>query len=128
MTDDERAIRELVDAWFQATVAGDTAAVLDLMTEDVVFMVPGREPFGREAFAAASRTMEDARIEGANEIQELEVLGTHAWMRSQIRMTVTPPGGAAAVRRSGFALTVLRKGVDGRWRLARDANLVTVDE
>jgi ketosteroid isomerase-like protein len=30
-----------------------------------------------------------------------------------------------AMRRSGYALTLLRKLPDGHWRLARDANLVT---
>jgi uncharacterized protein (TIGR02246 family) len=41
MTDDERAIRELLATWFDATKKGDTATVLSLMTDDVVFMVPG---------------------------------------------------------------------------------------
>jgi uncharacterized protein (TIGR02246 family) len=45
MTDDERAIRELVSTWFIATRNGDLATVLDLMADDVVFMVPGGEPF-----------------------------------------------------------------------------------
>ncbi len=49
MTDDERAIRELLATWFDATKKGDTATVLSLMTDDVVFMVPGREPFGKES-------------------------------------------------------------------------------
>jgi len=30
------------------------------------------------------------------------------------------------VRRHGYTLTLYRKGADGRWRLARDANLLTV--
>jgi len=30
--------------------------------------------------------------------------------------------------RSGYALTILQKASDGGWRLACDANLVTVDE
>jgi hypothetical protein len=30
------------------------------------------------------------------------------------------------VRRSGYTLTLFRKGDDGHWRLARDANLLTV--
>ncbi|MDQ2931771.1 MAG: SgcJ/EcaC family oxidoreductase, partial [Gemmatimonadota bacterium] len=47
MTDDERAIRSVVDAWFAATRSGDVDAVLELMTDDVVFMVPGQEPLGK---------------------------------------------------------------------------------
>ena len=54
---DEQAIRELIDTWMRASRAGDTATVLSLMTDDVVFMTPGREPFGKEAFAAASAAM-----------------------------------------------------------------------
>ncbi len=56
MSDDERAIRDLIAAWMSATQAGDAETVLGLMTDDVVFMVPGREPFGKEAFAAASQS------------------------------------------------------------------------
>ena len=52
MTEDERAIRALVSTWMAASRAGDTETVLSLMADDVVFMVPGAEPFGKEAFAA----------------------------------------------------------------------------
>lgn len=53
MSEDERAIRELVESWMAATKAGDAATVLGLMSDDVVFMVPGAEPFGKQAFATA---------------------------------------------------------------------------
>jgi uncharacterized protein (TIGR02246 family) len=74
-SDDEAAIRKLVDTWFAASKAGDIATVLSLMTDDVVFMVPGREPFGKAAFAAASAAMKNMRMEGDADIRELEVLG-----------------------------------------------------
>ena len=45
---DERAIRELVATWMTASQAGDIDTVLGLMTDDVVFMVPGHEPFGKD--------------------------------------------------------------------------------
>ncbi|TIX98975.1 MAG: SgcJ/EcaC family oxidoreductase, partial [Mesorhizobium sp.] len=55
MTDDERAIRKLVETWMDASKRGDTATVLSLMTDDAIFMVPGREPFDKEIFAAAAQ-------------------------------------------------------------------------
>lgn len=122
-SDDERAIRELVAAWMAASKAGDSDTVLSLMTDDVVFMVPGREPFGKEAFAAASKSMQGVGIEGSNDIVELQVLGDWAYLRSRIKMTITPPSGTPTTR-AGYALTILRKQGDGRWLLARDANLV----
>jgi uncharacterized protein (TIGR02246 family) len=120
--DDEAAIRKLVDTWMAASKAGDTATVLDLMTDDVIFMVSGREPFGKEAFAAASNAMKKVRIAGSAEIGELKVLGDWAYMRNYLEMTITPENGAP-VKRSGWTLTVLRR-EEGRWRLARDANLL----
>ena len=124
MSDDERAIRDLVARWMAASQAGDTAAVLGLMTDDVVFMVPGREPFGKEVFSAASEGMQGVRIEGKSDIRELQVLGDWAYARSQLEVAMTPPGGNT-VRRSGYTLTIFRKQADGRWLLARDANLLT---
>ena len=124
MSDDERAIRELIAKWMQASQAGDTDKVLGLMTDDVVFMVPGREPFGKEAFAAAAKDMQGARIEGTSDIRELKVLGDWAYLRSYLEVKMMPPGGNA-VERSGYTLTILQKQPDGRWLLARDANLLT---
>ena len=124
MSPDEHAIRELVDTWMKASQAGDTATVLSLMADDVVFMVPGHEPFGKEAFAKASEGMKDLKMEGANEIREIKVLGDWAYIRNHIAITMTPPGDPP-VKRAGWTLTLLRKEPDGRWVLARDANLLT---
>ena len=124
MTDDERAIRQVVDMWMAASKTGDLQTVLSLMTDDVIFMVPGQEPFGKEAFAAAAKGTGSMQIEGSSEILELRVFGDWAFIRNRIEISVTPPSGNP-VRRSGYTLTLLRKEADGRWRLARDANLLT---
>ncbi|MDQ0391597.1 SgcJ/EcaC family oxidoreductase [Labrys monachus] len=123
MTEDERAIRDMVDQWMSASKAGDHETVLGLMTDDAIFMVPGREPFGKDAFEAAVQGSKDIRVEGGSEIQEIQVLGDWAWLRNHVEVSITPPGGEA-IRRSGYTLTILRKGADGRWRLMRDANLM----
>src|SRR5437763_17203997 len=105
---DEAAIRDLVHTWMAASKEGDIATVLDLMTDDVIFMVPGREPFGKEAFAAASEAMKNVRMEGKSDIHELEVRGDWAYIRNYLKMTITPENGAP-VKRSGWTLTILRK-------------------
>src|SRR5262245_845731 len=87
MTDDERAIRGLISTWMNASQAGDTAKVLSLMTDDAVFMVAGREPFGKEAFAAASEGMKNIRIEGTSNIREIKVLGDWAYLRNYLTIT-----------------------------------------
>jgi uncharacterized protein (TIGR02246 family) len=124
MTDDKRAIRDVVHGWMEATKAGDTAAVLDLMTDDVLFMTPGREPFGKVEFAAQSESLKGTEIDGRSDIQEIEITGEWAWLRNRIDIAMTPTGGETG-RRSGYTLTILRKCSDGQWRLFRDANLMT---
>jgi uncharacterized protein (TIGR02246 family) len=124
ITNDERAIRDLVATWMAASRAGDTAKVLSLMADDVIFQVPGREPFGKEAFASMSQGMTGVRMEGASDIRELRVLGDWAYLRNHITITVTPLGGKP-VKRAGYTLTILRKQANGQWLLSRDANLLT---
>jgi len=127
MTADEQEIRQLVATWMSATKAGDLATVLSLMTDDVVFLVAGQQPFGKQQFAAAMKPPATGvpmpMIDGRSEVQEIRISGDHAYMWSQLRVEVTPAGGVT-VKRSGHTLSVLRK-EDGRWRLARDANLLS---
>ena len=125
MEKDEQEIRKLVETWMAATKAGDVETVLGLMTDDVVFLVPGRPPMSKSEFAAASRMQSQEaapRIDGASEIQEIKVIGDWAYMWTRLRVSMTPAGGAPMVR-SGHTLSVLRK-QDGKWRLARDANML----
>ena len=123
MTDDERAIRDLVQTWMAASKAGDTAKVLGLMADDVVFMVPGREPFGKEAFAVAAQGHQQFTMDGTSDIRELKVLGDWAYLRNFIDLAIAPKNGGRPMKRSGYTLTILRK-ERGRWLLARDANLM----
>ncbi|HEY3637500.1 MAG TPA: SgcJ/EcaC family oxidoreductase [Rhizomicrobium sp.] len=123
MTDDKRAIETLVATWMEASIAGDTETVLGLMADDVIFMVPGRDPFGKDEFRAASEAMKGVRMEGTCDIKEIEILGDRAFLRSFIDVNFTPVGGDT-MRRSGYTLSILRKEADGRWLLLRDANLV----
>ena len=128
MTQDEAEIRALIATWMTATQAGDTETVLDLMTEDVIFMVPGKPPFGKAAFAEAARAQADAalKFEGESEILELQVTRDWAYARTRLTVTAQRPGAAPVVRR-GHTLSILRK-ENGRWRLARDANLLGAPE
>ena len=126
MTDDERAIRELVANWMKFSQEGDTKAVLGLMADDAVFMVAGHEPFGKEAFASSSAALKDVHMEGTSDIRELQVLGDWAYVRTYLTVTMTPLAGGKSIRRAGWTLTILRKLPNGKWVLARDANLLTL--
>jgi uncharacterized protein (TIGR02246 family) len=124
MIDDEHAIRDLVKNWMSATKAGDLSAVLKMMADDVIFMVPGQEPFGKEAFAANSAKLKNVRIDGSADILELRILGNWAYLRNRIEVVMTPTDGGVPRRRKGYTLAILRKDPTGQWVIVRDANLI----
>ncbi|HEX3423659.1 MAG TPA: SgcJ/EcaC family oxidoreductase [Sphingomicrobium sp.] len=124
MSDDEHAIRELVETWMTASRAGDLPAILNLMADDVVFMTPGREPFGKDQFQADFEALKGVKLDGEANLEEVQVAGDWAWIRNHIDLTITPSAGPA-LHRSGYTLTILRKEEDGNWRLFRDSNLVS---
>ena len=123
-TENERAIRSLIETWMAASKAGDLATVSSLMADDVIFMVPGKEPFGKEAFAKALENMKNVRIDGRSDIKEIQVLGDWAYLSYYLEFSMAREE-ASPVQRSGYTLTILQKQADGRWLLARDANLVS---
>jgi uncharacterized protein (TIGR02246 family) len=122
--DEEQAIRQLVDTWLTASESGDLSTILTLMADDVIFMVPGREPFGKQEFAENYKQMKGVKLTTKSDIQEIKVLGEWAWMRNLLRVTFTPGDGSPTTH-SGYVLTILRKSSDGRWAIVRDANLLT---
>jgi uncharacterized protein (TIGR02246 family) len=124
MMDDERAVREWVATWLAASHAGDLSRVLSLMSDDVIFMVPGKAPFGKEAFAAGSEALRKFRMEAKSDIQEIKVLDGWAYLRNHLTVTMTPRDGGTPTRRAGHTLTILRKQPAGNWVLVRDANLM----
>jgi uncharacterized protein (TIGR02246 family) len=107
------------------------------MADDVVFLTPGREPFGKAEFAAASRGHKQVRFEGHSDVREIRISGdvvavdvqrmrqaelATAW--SKIEVTITPVSGGLPKRLAGNALSVFQRQADGRWLLVHDANLL----
>ena len=126
MDADEQAVRELIGTWLSATRDGDVETVLDLMTPDVVFLVPGQSAMqGRDAFEKGLRSMLATHaIETSSEIEEVVVAGDFAYSRTRLSVTITSRHGNTPMQRTGHTLSILRRCDDGKWRLARDANLL----
>jgi len=123
---EKQKIREVIETWLRATSAGDVGKILELMAEDVVFLVAGQPPMrGKDAFAAAlGGALKHFRIDGSSDIQEIKIAGDHGYCWNHLSLTLTPLQGGAPKRRAGHTLSILKKGPDGRWVLSRDANLV----
>jgi uncharacterized protein (TIGR02246 family) len=123
MTEDEAAIRELLDTWSAASANWDLDTMLSLLADDVVFLTVGAKPFGKKEFAERGRAMRGMHVESKNDVEEVVVSGDLAYLRNHLKVTINskdrPP-----VHREGYTLTVFRREASRRWVLARDANLM----
>jgi uncharacterized protein (TIGR02246 family) len=126
MSTDEQAIRDLINLWHRATAAGDVETILGLMTDDVVFLVPGHPPMeGRSSFEHGLRAvLVHNRIVSTGEVQEVEVSGNLAYCWTKLTVKVVPLSDGNEVIRAGNALSIFRKQSNGSWALTRDANLL----
>jgi len=130
MSDDERAIRNLITTWHRASEEGDVAQVLTLMSEDVIFLTPGQPPIrGRDEFAALQKAAGDRfRLTAQGKLEEVVVRGDWAYCWTHLTVTMTPRSGGAPIRRAGHTLSILRKDAGGNWVLTRDANMLAVEK
>ncbi len=123
MGPDEREIREVHSTWIDAVNAGDLVRLLTLMADDVVFVNPGRAPFGRDVFSTNFSAAHQQVLVGCiSELEEVVVIGEVAYTRSRDALSVTPRAGGEAMQLAGHRVTVYRKQPNGRWLLARDAH------
>ncbi len=122
---DEYAIRELQRTWFQATTSGDVAVISDLMTDDVVFLTPGRSPFGKQGFIESFNAMRKNVTIGCEGVyEEITVVGDVAYAIARIEVMVTPKNSDSPKYLSGNTLSIYKRSADGNWRLSRDANML----
>jgi uncharacterized protein (TIGR02246 family) len=90
--DDTRQIRQLIDSWIAASKGHDLPALMEMMTDGVVFMTLGRAPFGKAEFAADVERTKGVVIDARAEVQEIEVFGPRAHIRNHVRVEIAAPG------------------------------------
>jgi len=128
MPSDEQEIRQLIETWLSASKAGDTKTVLNLMTDDVVFLIAGHAPIrGKAEFEASQSAFKNFDLEATSDVQEIRVFGEWAYVWTNLSIVVTPRNGGATIKRAGNTLSILQKR-DGNWAIFRDANMLTVQQ
>ena len=122
MKKDEQSIRLWFESWMKATKEGDPQLARSLIADDAVFLVPGADRMDKESFAAAA-TATDSNVDFELDcsIQEIEILGDHAWLWTKISLTVTDKRSESRSLMAGHSLSILKRQGDG-WVVIRDAN------
>lgn len=114
-----------IEAVEQAIVSAferkDAAAIAACYTEDAILMPPNQPAVvGREAIEAHFRQA-FGRVEAslATVVEEVEVAGDWAWLRTRLHQEVKL-GGSKVATFTAKALVVARRQADGSWKYHRD--------
>jgi uncharacterized protein (TIGR02246 family) len=119
-----------VNQEFAAAIrAQDASKVGELYTEDALLMPPNESPLrGRAAVVAYfAGLLKGGKVDLALKSGSARLDGSLGYDAGQYRFELAPAGGTP-VHDEGKYLVVLRKGPDGRWRMAVDtwnSDLVT---
>ena len=118
---DREAIRQLGQEWVEAVHHGDVDRLLDLVTDDVVFM-PANAPsiVGRAAVAQAYRaTFAAFEVDQTFAPEEIQVGGDWAFVRGTDAIEMKPRAGGSPIVVTARGISILRRVGDGSWKFAR---------
>jgi uncharacterized protein (TIGR02246 family) len=122
---DREAIRQLTEQWLAAVRQKDTARLVDMVTEDALFLPPGFPPIrGRQAVEAMYQSFfpQFRSVEQTVSVEEVEVAGDWAFTWGVETFVLVPNSGAPAIHMQGKGMTILRRQPDGSWKFARGIN------
>jgi uncharacterized protein (TIGR02246 family) len=124
---DVRAIEAINQRDVQFALANDAAMMMSQWTDDFVLLPPaGPIMRGRSVIAEAFRGVESPEIvESVLDIQEIKVLGDHAFEWGTYHYSVRPRTGGETVRTSGKLMRILQRQPDGSWKMYR--GIATID-
>lgn len=121
---DRAAIMRLSADWLAAERRQDVPSLLELVTDDAVFLLPnGQSVAGKAAIGTMFRAY-FASFSGDHQAttDEVQIVGDWAFTWGRENTTLTPVRGGDPIALRGFGLSILRRGADGQWRFARGIN------
>src|SRR5262245_59397534 len=125
---DIAAIKNLTEAHLSAMARKDLAGLMELNTDDVVYLPPTSAPIvGKNAVKQMFETVfaQFSSIEQQAETSEIRVWGNIAiaWGAEAMKL-MTPTGKVFTMR--GYGMTVIERQPDGTWKFARGINNLAV--
>jgi uncharacterized protein (TIGR02246 family) len=123
---DLRAIETINQRDVQYALANDADMMMSQWTDDYV-LIPAAGPIlrGRSVIAHELRGLLSLEIlEYVLDIQEIKVLGDHAFEWGTYLYVVRPRAGGETVRTSGKLMRILQRQPDGSWKMYRGIAVV----
>jgi uncharacterized protein (TIGR02246 family) len=124
-TIDRAAVRAAADAYVQAWLNDDRAAVMATLDEDAVLMPAGMQPLATRAAIEHFWWPDDGsrtRVTGYTlDVDEVDGSGDLAWTRGHAAISFTYEKGETRLEQTNptIDLTLYRRHADGSWRITR---------
>ena len=114
-------IKKLQADWLDALKAADIDRLLSMVTDDVVAAHPGgKTTRGKQELADDFRRFfRDCRMDQSATSEETIVAGEWAFDRASVSTRIIPVAGGQPVQVNSEVIVILRRTVDGLWKIAR---------
>ena len=118
---DVAAIQALVQQEVGVRNAEDIEGWVQLFAADAVYLPDGGPPVSTRAGLEAAAVSRSSRYRPNLQIvvDEIQILGDWAFVRSTVTGTLTPNRNANPIRVDGKELVIYRRQSDGAWKIAR---------
>jgi len=117
---DKTALRATDQQFAQLALAKNWATLAGLYTADATMMPPNAATLKSRSAIQAWMTAYPPITAFTLEPQEIDGVGSLAYVRGTYTITVTPPGAPSPVEDHGKYLEILRKQADGSWHITND--------
>jgi uncharacterized protein (TIGR02246 family) len=122
---DLRAIEAINQRDVEFALASDKDRMMSQWTDDFVLLPPaGPILRGRSVIAEAFRGESPEILEYVLDIQEVKVLGDHAYQWGTYSYSLRPREGGETIRTSGKLMRILQRQADGSWKMYRGISTV----
>lgn len=121
---DKELVEQLINRWRDAARAKQINQILDMITDDAVFLAPGAPPLrGKEAVSRVYQNVfAQFEVEQDFQLEEVQIVGDFAFAWGVDSATVKPLAGGDAVSQRGHGMMILRRDSTGAWKFARGIN------
>ncbi len=121
---DQNAIEGLSAQWVTSVNGKNVALLMELVTDDVVFLIPNAPAVKGKAAAEQMFKALFAQydLEISETITETQVTGGSAVSLTEVTRKLTPVKGGTAIDAAGSGMMVVRKDTEGSWKISRVVN------
>jgi uncharacterized protein (TIGR02246 family) len=121
---DKQLVQQLINRWRDAACAKQIDLLLEMITDDAVFLSPGAPPLrGKEDLLRVYQNVfAQYEVDQDFQLEEVQITGDFAFAWGVDSATIKPIQDGDPVTYRGHGMMILRRDSTGAWKFARGIN------